>query len=318
MNSLSTFFRTLVKSTISPAYYNDVVKAPFSFSLKYFVALNLLAAFISGLLLVIPLSLLDLATNVRDVSSNYPAELAITADDRGLTINQPLPYSVPFPEQLEGSEETELPSNFITFSSDEVTPGISDVRALDSLAVVTESIVYAYTDNDTQKIEAYPMPEFSEAFTIDRALVDTTVARIAENPLFRYELYIPLLILLSVLVFFPIYTIFRLITIALYSGIVWLIARALMNEKQLSFEKSFQVGLHAITPMLIVGYALGFFSFLFISGLPYFIVFISWNVFLVSQLRARTSVAISTVATSTKAPRSKAKKVAKPRSAQKK
>ena len=52
MNKLSLFVRVFWKSMFSPVYYHDVVKAKFSFSLKYF----LFFSFVLGLILTLSLT----------------------------------------------------------------------------------------------------------------------------------------------------------------------------------------------------------------------------------------------------------------------
>lgn len=283
MNKLTTFFQTIFKSSTNPAYYNDVLRAPKSFSWKYFLAFNLLAALVTGITLLIPVALVDLVANLSRAVTIFPSDLVVTGDSQGLSINQELPYSVALPREWDEDQTSDGEmTNLVTFTSDDAIEGIEDVKAADALFVLTSSTMYI--SGDDQEVRVYPMPEFDEPFTLDRAMVESYMNQVVNHPLIKYKLYIPLLLLISLVVIYPLMLLVRGITLVIYASIVWVITSLFLKTKGLTWSQVFQISMHSITPVVIIAYLLGILSLFFFQGLPYFLVYLIWTLVVISQL----------------------------------
>lgn len=287
---------------VSPAYYNDVVRAPSSFSWKYFLAFNLLGSIVLGVIVGVPLSLVNVSGLIEQTSSVYPADLEITADQHGISVNQELPYSVPIPLQWDEEldvkaelREEQVPLNLVTFvSQEEATLGARIVENYDSFAVITPNTIYVREDQDTNQIRAYALPEVKEPVTITRGVIDGWVNRVADHPFFRNRLYAPALALFVILFSYPFMLLWKIITLAFYSAIVWLISMITMKDKQLGYGKVFQIGLHSMTLISVLAIVVNVLSLFTLGGVFFLLAFVIWSLFLIAQL---TTQAVAQVAT---------------------
>jgi len=280
MRKITSFFRSIFKSSTDAQYYADVVKAKASFSWKYFFAFNLLAALVTGITILVPVSLFDVPGAVLSVTQNYPSDLVITADQTGVSVNQELPYSIPLNID---SQDEELRRNAITFTSDESISGASDVKDLDSYIVVTQTSAYVQESNDGE-MKLYELPTFDETMTLDRSTVDNATNSFITHPFIQQRLYLPLLAGILLLLVYPFMLLFRLMTLAVYALVTLVAVRVFMKQKNLSYGKIFQISIHSLTPVIIVAYALGIFSYLFFHGWVYFFAYLAWTLFVISKL----------------------------------
>lgn len=287
MQAISTFFRTFIKSIISPAYYNDIVRAPYSFSWKYFLAFNLLGALLFGVIVGIPLSLINISGIIRQTAEVYPTDLEVNFNEQGISVNQELPYSVSLPVQWSQGAAEQVPMNLVTFINEEqATAGARVVEAYDSFAVVTPNTIYVREDEDTNEVRAYAVPEFQEPFMLDRTMVDGWVTRIADNPFFQQRWYAPVIALFIILFSYPFILLWKTVTLAFYSLLIWVITSITMRDKQLGFGKIFQVGQHSMTLVTLLAIVVNVLSFFTLGGVFYLIAFVIWTLFLISQLRS--------------------------------
>ena len=136
MNKLSLFVRVFWKSMFSPVYYHDVVKAKFSFSLKYF----LFFSFVLGLILTLslttvilpPLSKFSGRLQTR-AAGLYPANLVITIKQGQLSTNQIEPLHFPIPYEL----FTDTP------------PAVSDQKQFYLLTIDTKASIEDYAKSQS-------------------------------------------------------------------------------------------------------------------------------------------------------------------------
>ncbi len=301
MNKLRTFFQTLLRSSTDPNYGQDIVKAPSTFSWKYFLLLNLIATLVIGAKILVPVSLFDAGSLIKDAAQAYPAELEVTGDQTGLHINQPLPYAVPFPENFKGTDEvgrgrrgSNIPLYLVTFARDEDIEGIEGVREYDSFAVLTQTTVYFRGDEDRNEMKVYEMPEFEQPFVINRSVVNNLMTTIAENPFIKQRLYVPLIGVASLLFIYPATLFVHLLTLAIYSLVMLVIVSLFMKTKTLGYSKLFQLGLHTITPVMIVAFVLDALGYSFFHGWLYFLAFAVWTGVMITRLgEASKATAVS-------------------------
>jgi len=95
---IKAFFYCLKRTFTSPDYYADILKAPFSFSLKFFYGFFFLYALILTSFVTVRylLPLGDLLKFLPDkLVEMYPSELEVTIKDGEVSTNVAEPYAIP-------------------------------------------------------------------------------------------------------------------------------------------------------------------------------------------------------------------------------
>ncbi|MGD9129143.1 MAG: DUF1189 family protein [Candidatus Woesebacteria bacterium] len=293
MNKIKIFFYAFINS-FKPSYYKDVIKAKFSFSLKYFAFLHLLLSLVLAFSVLIPLSKLDAKDIANKLSTIYPEELEITVGGDGLSINQELPYVVDLPSSLFDQDSAlaeEFPSSFhiATFDSDENIKGISDVLQRNSMLVITESTVYALKDAKTHELRVMQIEPRRETIRFSKDEVDLFKNQILKSSIIKFKLYIPLIILVIFILVFSLMTIGRMITIFFFAIVAHFLAQLFFKAKQLSYKKTFQLMLHSSTLVIIAQEALKKLNLSYLNGWNYFFILLTWTIYLFTQLQDATA-----------------------------
>lgn len=300
---------------ISPAYYNDVIRAPYSFSWKYFLAFNFICVVLLGLVIAVPISFFNFAGMLQHVASQYPQDLEVVAGANGIQINQPLPYAVPMPMENrplmeEARIEEGIPANIITFVDEQdATYGAQVNQVFDSMIVVTPQMVYVSEGNEPDEfgeVRAYAVPEFQEEMVVNSQLINGWVNNIANNPFVANRLYVPLIALAIIIVMFPLMIIWKTITLAFYTVVVWAITSLAMKDKNLRFGKVFQIGQHSMTLISALSIIVGILSLFTLNGPFFALAFVVWTLFIISKLKNSVVAAASTSTKSKSAPKAKA------------
>ncbi|HCM37916.1 MAG: hypothetical protein UV61_C0003G0090 [Candidatus Gottesmanbacteria bacterium GW2011_GWB1_43_11] len=280
MNKLSLFVRVFWKSMFSPVYYHDVVKAKFSFSLKYF----LFFSFVLGLILTLslttvilpPLSKFSGRLQTR-AAGLYPANLVITIKQGQLSTNQIEPLHFPIPYEL----FTDTP------------PAVSDQKQFYLLTIDTkasiedyaksQSLVFVTRDNVVMRdresgYRLYPLKDAGN-IVIDKQQVDLFLTQVL--PWLNYVPWIlGIVLFVGLSIFLPMT---RLISLLILSLVLLAITK--LMHISLSYGKIYQIGLHALTlPTLIQ---------MFMSGLgfnppiPFFnsLLFLFYSLIIFAELR---------------------------------
>ncbi len=297
MNKIKTFFNTLVKSCFQPTYFQDVIKANFSFSVKYFLVFNLLIALIVGARSLTPIYNFNLPYAVKSALELYPQELAITVDQTGLTINQPTPYQVKLEPKVMARIFGGTPNeyswggseiNLVTFESDENFAGVQNFEQYNSLAVVTNSGIYVVDDMDTGEIRAVPFEfeEMKETWVLDRQTLDLLVDELLKQPFIKDKLYLYVIAGAVILLLYPGMLIWRTWTIMFYSVLIWALSSMMMQDKRLSYTKVAQLSIHALTPVILLAMLLNVFFTYSLHGWLYFTAYLVWMLVGLSQVQA--------------------------------
>lgn len=250
MQKLKTFFRTLTQSVTSLTYYKDVVKAPLSFSFKYFFVfvffLTLITTAIMGYVISreIP-PIID--RGVQYAENFYPDDLVFTIKEGKLSVNREEPFVVPAPVELLMEKPAAIPDseriNLFVYDS---SAKLVDFDDYNTLVLATDQVIMARDDN--QGIRSFPLKE-ADDMVIDKQMVDEIVSKI--TPYTRY--IVPILISFMFFVLLIFMPISKLVPLIFMSFIVLVVGRLLMGLK-LSYSKYYQIGLHSITlPSLVEG-----------------------------------------------------------------
>lgn len=249
MTMVRTFFTTLVRSSTSSRYYHDVVRAPFSFSFKYFIALEALIAFVLACVMSMFAWKFNLKQVIQNAGTVYPADLKLDLHGGKLAINKPLPYTVHMPTSFMDSGKQQTP--LIVFESDKKIHGINDVTLEQAPIVVTESIMYVKKVEGSE-VRAFPLSSFEGSFSLTKKDIDGMVNRMFMHPFFAQKLYIPLIGSFVFGAGFVFLTVSTMIKILLFSLIIFVIVKIFMKKNALSYAKIYQVSLHAMTPFLLI------------------------------------------------------------------
>src|SRR3989338_10218443 len=111
MSKIAIFFYVLKRTFTSPAYYADILKAPFSFSLKFFLLYFFFFALVGTGILTLKLVeqvKQTLAVLPSKLEALYPDELEIRIQNGTVSTNVAEPFFVPLKEIQKGFKITDL------------------------------------------------------------------------------------------------------------------------------------------------------------------------------------------------------------------
>ncbi len=291
MQKLKSFVYVFKNSAFKPAYYQEILQAPFKFSLKYFLLLFLILSFLTAATLSFFLYqevnpfLNQLKTQLPDF---YPEKLEIQITDGQVTTNVAEPYFVPlnpdfFPEEIKQGLKN-IPTQNILVIDTQANP--SDIRQYQTFTLLTKSDLAFMAENNEIRIQSL---EEIKDFTLNRQLINNLWAKV--TPYFPY--LIPGMITLSLL-FLPLATILaKFIYLALFSSVTLIVVRLFRPKvksplQSINYKKSLQINLHAITlPTIIIA----LFQFLGVQPkIPFFqsIILLIFNLIIFSALRTKS------------------------------
>ncbi|MGI5826199.1 MAG: DUF1189 family protein [Patescibacteria group bacterium] len=244
MNKFSTFFYCFKNTFINASYYRDILKAPFSFSFKFFLFFFLLYAIAGTTIFYFkgaPTINKFLDTFPQNLSQLYPEELIITIKDGQASTNVKEPYSISinqlgeiFPQYAFIENPIDEYQNILVIDT---KGSIENFTQYKTAALLTQKNFVIVDSNN--KYQLYPLTEIKD-FTLDRALVDKGVKLV--TPYFRYVLpVITACVFLYFLILLPAIKLIYLLFLAL----VLLLVGKIMSLR-ISYGKNYQVGLHLI------------------------------------------------------------------------
>lgn len=275
MRYFKTFFHVLKNSFSSAKYYNEVIKTPFSFSLKYFLFFSLLLSIVTTVFLsvsmVIPLNEF-LAKVPRLLVKVYPAELEVRIRKGQVSTNVEEPYYIPL-QQVEQSVKEEFQVKGAT--SEEIrnlvvidtAASVEDLSKYQTAVLVTKQ--YLSYRRDDGRIETFPFSNIDDV-TINQNMMQRVAQYISP-----FLMYVPLVVIL--LLFFG--SLFWFVTSQLIYLLFTALALYLVGKwikYDLNYHKAYQVDMHLatiFTPMfLILGWANLQVSFPFLRLILYTVV----------------------------------------------
>ncbi|MBU1130268.1 DUF1189 domain-containing protein [Patescibacteria group bacterium] len=281
LSKLKTFFRSFYKSCTDPKYYNHILKAPTSFSWKFFHFYNLLSALIIAIPIVFLLPKFNPKTLTTQIFQFYPQDLAINIQNGQLSINQTLPYSIKYQHQ-----------NIITFEDDQYIKSIKDIPDYNSPILITQSTIYVLQDPKTNKIETYQIPANNQLITIDKNSITQLINKASLHSFFKFHLYIPVIFIITFFFLLLAITIGRYSIVLIYSIILFLVITVLYKKLSrirsiLNFSKTTQLTIHSSTPIILASDVFNYFN-IQISPFLKLITFIFWSLLCISHLTPTT------------------------------
>ena len=251
------FFRDTVKSIFNPLYYQQLQEKPLSYSLKYFLKLSLLLAFIISVVLTvqfIPMVGIFINETNSKLPKIFPVDLMITLKGGTVSTNaqEPVLFRIPPEDQKIPTNNTQELENFIVI--DTVTPfSIEKMYAYKTAAWITRDSV-VITQEGKGKTEIQSLKKFPD-FTISYA----TIAQLLP--------YIKFLIPLAFIGLFIVFTLIMLSSLVyMVLGALLVMLAAKARKISLTYKKAYQIGVHAMTPAVII-----------VKTLPWIFPGITWS-----------------------------------------
>lgn len=266
-----------IKSNIyDPVYYSEVLKEPFSSSLRYLLSLLLLLSLI-GTIIFSAATLPELNTVMREIGPNvlkyYPDELEIAVKNGKVSTNVEEPYYIRIPDELknefkksENRQDQNAPDlakmdNLIVIDTkSNITFDV--FKNYKTFAVLAADSIIIY-DNGAMKVQ--PLDQQVNG-VLDKAKVAGVLSELSP-----YINIIPYA--LVPIVFFGSYlgsTLGYLLYMLFGAFVIWIAAQAV--KKPMDYAACFKVGLHAITFGAILEFTLFWFYPQF--QIPFFFTFL--------------------------------------------
>ncbi len=259
MSYLKTFFYVLKKSFTSASYYKDVIKAPFGFSLKYFLffsfLLSLIVTVVISLLILVPLNQF-LKRFPKILVKVYPAELEIKINNGMVSTNVQEPYVIPLErvsstlDQLKDVKgvSSDKMQNILVIDTN---ASVEDLQKYHTYALLTKQYLSYYKDDG--RIETFSLKKIDN-LTINKSLVTNLINKLV--PFLNY-----LALFLIPLIFFGTFAFFTLgqFIYLLFTALLLFIVGKLISYK-ISYWKAFQIDLHLATiviPLFLLASILG-------------------------------------------------------------
>lgn len=227
------------QSVYSPEFYRSLSHRPFSFSLKYFFAL--VTAFALALALLSVITTFPLVYRLaRDFGPGltrlFPNDMRIEIRNGEVSANVPQPFLIPIPPELETEGH---PENMLVIDTEHpFSTGRFD--ELNTLSLLTKT-EFAWRDDDNrvriQKIEI-------REGVLDKPTLEswTQALRTAlrwSAPVLAAGAVILMFLLISAVLSFQLFY--------LLLGAVFVMLLGRMRGMRLSYKKSYQIGIHAIS-----------------------------------------------------------------------
>ncbi len=255
MNHFKVFFYVWKRSFSEVSYYKDVIKAPFSFSLKYFIFFCFILSVVTTIFLSVkifnPLNNF-LRRFPQALIKVYPAELEIKIRKGVVATNVPEPYFIPV-DRFEKTFE-ELDKEVKGIKSDEIenvlvidtNAKVEDMKRYQTYALLTRNYLSYYKDDG--RIEIVPLEKFGN-FTLNQSIVRGVLNKFL--PLLKFvSIFLIPIIFIGTFLFF---TSSQLIYL-LFSALVLFLGAKIISFP-LSYVKAYQIDLHLatiITPFFLL------------------------------------------------------------------
>lgn len=243
------FFKTIPRSIYDPAFYQELVQKPFSFSLKYFYVLALLLSVVSTFLFSLS-TLPVVRAFLNDIGprflASYPDYLTITIKNGQASSNAIEPYFFTVPTISPGMSQEESSKTNLLVIDTKTSFSLQQFGQYDTFALLTrEALAVSTRDSaDRGDIRVYPLAKTPD-IEITKSLLTLLVQKI--QPFIRFVG--PLLVIVVFLGFISLQSA-NLLYLLIFALLVWGIAK--IKKLGVGYKKSYQIGIHAITlPLLI-------------------------------------------------------------------
>ncbi len=255
----STYIKTLWGSISSPQFYIFVLNKKLFFSIRFFIiSYILIGLIISGIIVTVDFPEYKRMTQqVRDeLIEQYPNDLLLTWDNQTLSTSSNNPVLVDYPSIIDKKDriykklaiiDPSLPIN----QNDDFST-VSDHVATSSAIVVTDSMLLVRSAKNWNSFFLQELPGFETPFSLSKEnlpQISQQIVSLIQSALdvikYLVPIFFPLLLLVS-----------RVINILIDAILAYLVFR--LWNKNLSYWKILQVGLHVAIPAEIIAQTTGY------------------------------------------------------------
>jgi hypothetical protein len=188
---------------------------------------------------------------------NYPEELVVKIENGKISTNVQEPFYIKFSQGYEYKNV----DNFLAIDTKNPV-NIDKFDEYKSYCLLTRESLICY-DNDAIRVSSL---EEVPDIIIDKNKISFWIGKI--KPFFN--LIYPLFFIMAIAMFFMIIS-FRLIYLLFFAILVWVVAK--IKKINMGYWKSYQTGMHLMTPAFIVLYLLSFIAP--DAGIPFFFTIIA-------------------------------------------
>ena len=240
MKKISTFFYIFKNTFSSLSYYKDVIKAPFSFSLKFFILYFFFYALVGTIVSYSRLSKgidflqSDLINKVQEI---YPSNLEIKIKDGIVSANTPQPYILSLEKVNQSfSQPINTKTPLVNLFVIDTNGSVENFSKYKTAALLTRNYFVLYRTN---RLNVYSFEKIQD-LTINKSFISSAVLSISPFLLLIKPIVL-LIIFLSFFVFVPAY---ELLYLLFFAFVLFIISRLI--KASLSYGKLYQIGLHLI------------------------------------------------------------------------
>lgn len=301
MKKIKTFIRTFGLSATDFSYYQEILKAKFSFSVKYLYVLLFVITFIqtlkiSFLIFSYAPKTPKLVNETKLIIKNiYPEKLEITVRNGSVKSNMQEPYFIDFPQLLGKEDKLPLfknanyPERLLTIDTE---AKIEDIKNYKTLALLTKNAIVFQGENQENRL--YFLDKVKN-FTINKKNYEQILVKF-----FAFLDYLPILIwILGIAAFFilPFLT-SSLILLSkmfylLFACFILLIIGKKLLKKKFTYAQIYQLSMHGLTLPIVFSFVQNTLDAL----IPYFplysLIFFVWMVIVLSKINFDNSRQIS-------------------------
>jgi maltodextrin utilization protein YvdJ len=246
------FFKKIKDSIYNPSYYQELIKQPFSYSLKYFLLFSIIIAVIytiSFSVQVFPTFSKAMKNIEPAILERYPDELVIKIEKGQVSTNMPEPIYFPLPKS-----DNEKIENMVVIDTN-ANVGEKEFEQYKTAVLINKNYI-ASIDSDG-KITMNSVSKMND-FTLDKTMISSLIKKIKPWVAAGFPI-----VALLILIFGYIAVLFKLIYLLFAALLIWLIAS--IKKTGLDYVKSYQTGIHLLTlPLLVFSLPLPFLNIRFI------------------------------------------------------
>jgi hypothetical protein len=234
-------FKEIEKSIYSPDYYKKVTEEKFTASLSYFVSLVLVVSLAISAIIsfrLLPFAKTALNNFGPELVKRFPENLVVTIKNGQASTNSEEPVLIPF--NL-GTSTPELPENLLVIDTKNPFNDARFREARTLIYLTKDTIFVANKDGGIEQSQSLSTPDL----VIDRAFILRWLGEL--GPLLSW---IPFIIVLSIFLVSLWFSSLILLELILAALIIMFASR--LRSTPLDYKKAYQVGLHAVTPQLLL------------------------------------------------------------------
>ncbi len=288
-NWLKDFYTHFKKSLIDFSYYSELIATNFYTSLKYLFTLLIFVALINGLVLAVVLAtylpqIPNFIVKAKStILSFYPSDLVLTVKNSELSTNVQEPYYLD-PVEITRTLN-KIPSKKIEhFVTIDTAGSMEKFDQYKTAILVTKNMVIAQKSDGGYEAESFnSFNTANQELIITKDKYDQLVGKFL--PYLDQLKTISLGLMAGAIILWPfvggaLYLSNKFLYLAVFSIIFLIIAKIM--KKQLSYQKIFQLGMHALTLPIIIDLIQNLFHFYIPFIYP--VIFIAWMMIIISKL----------------------------------